>query len=69
MRKSTRASLPSSTDQTFTSMSLVSNWYVLGTGTVDGQMFAQYAEEPKQGHNAAAVMGKPILPAGSNKGN
>jgi hypothetical protein len=50
-------------------MSLVSNWYVLGTGTVDGQMFAQYAEEPKQGHNAAAVMGKPILPAGSNKGN
>ena len=35
-------------------------WYVLGTGTVDGQMFAQYAQERKQWHNAAAVMEKPI---------
>jgi hypothetical protein len=42
-------------------------WYVLGTGTVNGQMFAQYAEERKQWHNAAAVMEKPTLPAGSNK--
>jgi hypothetical protein len=44
-------------------------WYVLGTGTVDGQMFAQYAQERKQWHNAAPMMGKPILPAGSNKGD
>ena len=42
-------------------------WYVLGTGTIDGQMFAQYAEERKQCHNAAAVMEKPILP--SNTGD
>jgi hypothetical protein len=33
----------------------------------NGQMFAQYAEERKQWHNAAAVMEKPTLPAGSNK--
>jgi hypothetical protein len=30
-------------------------WYVLGTGTVDGQMFAEYAQERKW-HNAAAVI-------------
>jgi hypothetical protein len=40
-------------------------WYVLGTGTVDGEMFAQYAQEGKQWHKAAAVMEKPVLPAGS----
>jgi hypothetical protein len=44
-------------------------WYVLGTGTVDGEMFAQYAQEGKQWHKAAAVREKPILPAGSNKGD
>ena len=33
-------------------------WYVLGTGTVDGQMFAEYAQE-RNWHNAAAVMEKP----------
>jgi hypothetical protein len=44
-------------------------WYVLGTGTADGEMFAQYAQEGKQWHKAAAVMEKPILPAGSNKGD
>jgi hypothetical protein len=25
-------------------------WYVLGTGTIDGQMFAQYAQERIQWH-------------------
>jgi hypothetical protein len=30
-------------------------WYVLGTGTVEGQMFAEYAQERKW-HNAAAVI-------------
>ena len=44
-------------------------WYVLGTGAVDGEMFAQYAQEGKRWHKAAAVMEKPILPAGSNKGD
>jgi hypothetical protein len=42
---------------------------VLGTGTVDGQMFAQYAEERKQWHEAEAVMEKPIFAAGSNNGD
>ncbi|MGH6838544.1 MAG: hypothetical protein ACREDT_07050 [Methylocella sp.] len=28
-------------------------WYVLGSGTIDGLMFAQYAEARKQCHNAA----------------
>ena len=42
-------------------------WYVLGTGTIDGEMFAQYAQEGKHWHKAAAVMEKPILP--SNKGD
>jgi hypothetical protein len=32
-------------------------------------MFAQYAQEGKQWHQAAAVMEKPTLPAGSNKGD
>jgi len=45
------------------------DWYVLGTGTADGEMFAQYAQEGKQWHKAAAVREKPILPAGSNKGD
>ncbi|MGC2223691.1 MAG: hypothetical protein WA624_15735 [Methylocella sp.] len=44
-------------------------WYVLGTGTVDGQMFAQYAQERKQWREAAAVPEKPILPAASIKGD
>ena len=43
-------------------------WYVLGTGTFDGQMFAEYAQERKW-HHAAAVMEKPILPAASIKGD
>jgi len=30
-------------------------WYVLGTGTVDGEMFAQYAQEGKQWHKAARL--------------
>jgi hypothetical protein len=33
-------------------------WYVLGTGTIDGQTFAQYAEERKQCCNVADVIGK-----------
>jgi hypothetical protein len=33
------------------------------------EMFAQYAQEGKRWHKAAAVMEKPILPAGSNKGD
>jgi hypothetical protein len=41
------------------------DWYVLGTGTVDGEMFVQYAQEGKQWHKAAAEMEKPILPAGT----
>jgi hypothetical protein len=44
-------------------------WYVLGTGTVDGQMFAQYAQERKQRHKAAVVTKMPILLAGGNKGD
>ena len=28
-------------------------WYVLGTGTVEGQMVAEYAQERKQWHNAS----------------
>jgi hypothetical protein len=43
-------------------------WYVLGTGTVDGQMFAEYAQERKQWHNAPAMTEKPSLHAGSDKG-
>jgi hypothetical protein len=34
-----------------------------------GEMFAQHAKEGKQWHKAAAVMEKPILPAGSKKGD
>ena len=30
-------------------------WYVLGTGTVDGRAFAQYAQERKEWRNASAV--------------
>jgi hypothetical protein len=41
-------------------------WYVLGTGTVDGQMFAEYAQERKQWHNAATVMEMPISPRNSS---
>jgi hypothetical protein len=41
-------------------------WYVLGTGRVDGQIFAQYAQERKEWHKASAVMEKPTLRAGSN---
>ncbi|MGH6838617.1 MAG: hypothetical protein ACREDT_07420 [Methylocella sp.] len=44
-------------------------WYVLGTGTVDGQMFAEYAQERKQWHKGSAATEKPILAAGSNKGD
>ncbi|MGH6848530.1 MAG: hypothetical protein ACREC0_14200 [Methylocella sp.] len=44
-------------------------WHVLGSGTVDGQMFAQYAQEHKQWPEAAAVMEKPTLPAASIKGD
>ena len=33
-------------------------WYVLGTGMVDGQMFAQYAQERKQWPEAATVIEK-----------
>ncbi|MGH6795197.1 MAG: hypothetical protein ACREDD_11115 [Methylocella sp.] len=40
-------------------------WYVLGTGTVDGQLFARYAQERK----LLAATKKPILPAGSGKGD
>jgi hypothetical protein len=50
-------------DQTFTSMFVgiqdpvfgETVWYVLGTGTVDGQMFAQYAEERKQWHETTRL--------------
>jgi hypothetical protein len=34
-------------------------WYVLGTGTIDGQMFAQYAQEAHTMAQAAAVMENP----------
>ena len=34
-------------------------WDVLGTGTIDGQMFAQYAQEAHTMAQAAAVMEKP----------
>jgi len=44
-------------------------WYVLGTGTIDGETFAQYAEERKLCHNAADVAEKPSRAAGSNKGD
>jgi hypothetical protein len=44
-------------------------WYVLGTGTIDGETFAQYAEERKLCHNAADVTEKPSKPTGSNKGD
>jgi hypothetical protein len=33
-------------------------WYVLGIATIDGQMFAQYADERKQCQNAADAMEK-----------
>jgi hypothetical protein len=39
-------------------------WYVLGTGTVDGRIFAQYAQERKEWRKASAAMEKPVLPAG-----
>jgi hypothetical protein len=42
-------------------------WYVLGTGTIDGETFAQYAEERKLCHNAADVTEKPSKPAGSKQ--
>jgi hypothetical protein len=31
-------------------------WYVLGTGTVDGRDFAQYAQERQQWRNASATI-------------
>jgi hypothetical protein len=34
-------------------------WYVLGIATIDGKMFAQYADERKQCQNAADAMEKP----------
>jgi hypothetical protein len=44
-------------------------WYVLGTGTVDGKMFAEYAQERNEWRKASAVMEKLILPAGSDIGD
>lgn len=42
-------------------------WYVLGTGTVDGRIFAQYAQERKEWRNAsAATRAQPR--AGAGKG-
>jgi hypothetical protein len=34
-------------------------WYVLGIATINGPMFAQYADECKQCQNAADAMEKP----------
>jgi hypothetical protein len=44
-------------------------WYVLGTGMVDGRVFAEYAQWHKEGHKALAEVEKPILSASSNEGD
>ncbi len=44
-------------------------WYVLDTGTVDGRIFAQYAQERKEWCKTSAMTEKPVIPADSNKGD
>ena len=44
-------------------------WYVLGTGKVDGEMFAQYAQEDKQMAQSRGCDGKACLTRGQQWGD